>query len=64
GYDLALRSQQYASARARENITATWYAEWDRFTQQRIQEALLRQTTPHAALEASAKKAQELKRNS
>jgi len=64
GYDLALRSQQYGSARARENITATWYAEWDRFTQQRVQEALLRQTTPRAALEASAKKAQELKRNS
>ncbi len=64
GYDLALRSQQYGSARARENVTATWYSEWDRFTQQQVQQALLRQITPQQALTASANKAQALKKNS
>ena len=63
GYDLALRSQHTGSARARENVTATWYSEWDRFTQQQVQQALLRQITPQQALTASANKAQALKKN-
>lgn len=63
GYDLNVRSQQYGSAKARENIGAPWYADWDRFTQQQIQNALLRQIKPEAALAASAKKAQELKKS-
>lgn len=62
GYDLDVRSHQYANAKARENIGAPWYADWDRFTQQQIQNALLRQIKPEAALAASAKKAQELKK--
>lgn len=61
GYDLDVRAQQYGSARARENIKAPWYNEWDRFTQQQIQTALLRQVTPKEALGASAERARELK---
>ena len=61
GYDLEVRSQQYGSARERENIKAPWYDEWDRFTQQQIQNALLRQVTPKEALSASAERARELK---
>ena len=61
GYDLDIRSQQYGSARARENIKAPWYNEWDRLTQQQIQNALLRQVTPKEALTASAEEAKKLK---
>jgi multiple sugar transport system substrate-binding protein len=63
GYDLEVLRQQFANSRARENINATWYSEWDRFTQQQIQSALLRQVKPAEALAASAKKAQDLKRS-
>jgi multiple sugar transport system substrate-binding protein len=63
GFDLSVLAQQVATARSRENIKATWYNEWDRFTQQQIQNALLRQVTPRQALENSAKKAVELKKN-
>src|SRR5262249_24593847 len=62
GYDLEVRGQQYGNARARDNIAAPWYADWDRFTQQQIQNALLQQVKPRDALLASAKKAQELKK--
>jgi len=62
GYDPEIRGQQYATAKARENIKATWYNEWDRFTQAQIQNALLRNVKPLEALQASAKKAQELKK--
>jgi multiple sugar transport system substrate-binding protein len=61
-YDREVLKQQVATARARENIGAPWYAEWDRFTQQQIQNALLRQIKPMDALAASAKKAQDLKK--
>jgi len=64
GYDPDLRAQQYSSAKARENIKAPWYNEWDRFTQAQVQNALLRQAKPLEALQASAKKAQELKKAS
>ncbi|MFI4986403.1 MAG: extracellular solute-binding protein [Alphaproteobacteria bacterium] len=63
GYDLEVRSHQYSTARARENISASWYSDWDRFTQQQIQNALLRQIKPKEALAASARKAQELKKS-
>jgi multiple sugar transport system substrate-binding protein len=63
GYDLEVLRQQFANSRARENINATWYSEWDRFTQQQIQSALLRQVKPAEALAASAKKAQDLKKS-
>ena len=46
GYDLEVLRQQFGNAHARENIRATWYSEWDRFTQQQIQSALLRQIKP------------------
>lgn len=62
GYEPAIFQQQMAHARTRENISTTWYTEWDRFTQQQIQAVLMRQTTPLAALTASAKKAQQLKK--
>jgi multiple sugar transport system substrate-binding protein len=62
GYDRDVLKQQIAAARARENIAATWYSEWDRFTQQQIQNTLLRQIKPQDALAASAKKAQDLKK--
>jgi multiple sugar transport system substrate-binding protein len=63
-YDLAVRSQQYGSAQARDNIGASWYSDWDRFTQQQIQNVLLRQTKPLEALQASADKARALKKSS
>jgi len=62
GWDLEVRSQQYGAARARTNVKAPWYNEWDRFTQQQIQNALLKKATPHDALTASAKKAVELRK--
>ena len=62
GYDLEVRSQQYATAQMRENISSPWYSEWDRFTQEQIQNVLLQQTKPQAALEASAAKARALKK--
>lgn len=62
GYDLDVLRQQVANARARENVAAPWYSEWDRFTQQQIQNVLLRQIKPEAALAASAEKAKELKK--
>jgi multiple sugar transport system substrate-binding protein len=62
GYDPEIRAQQYATAKARENIKATWYNDWDRFTQAQIQNALLRKVKPLEALQASARKAQELKK--
>jgi multiple sugar transport system substrate-binding protein len=63
GYDLAVLRQQYGAARARENIGAPWYSDWDRFTQQQVQSVLLRQIKPQQALEASAQKARDLKKN-
>ncbi len=63
GYDLDVLRQQFANSRSRENISATWYSEWDRFTQQQIQSALLRQVKPAEALAASAKKAGDLKKS-
>lgn len=63
GYDLDILHQQTVAARARENIAAPWYSEWDRYTQQQIQNALLRQIKPRDALVASADKARELKKN-
>ena len=62
GWDLDVRSQQYGTARARTNIKAPWYNEWDRFTQQQIQNALLKKGSPRDALTASAKKAGDLKK--
>ena len=62
GYDLGVRAQQYATAQMRENIATSWYSDWDRFTQQQIQNVLLGETKPEAALEASAAKARALKK--
>lgn len=63
GYDLQVLRQQYGAARARENIGAPWYSDWDRFTQQQVQSVLLRQIKPQQALEASARKARDLKKS-
>jgi hypothetical protein len=62
GWDLEVRSQQYATARSRTNIKAPWYNEWDRFTQQQVQNALLRKATPRDALTASANRARDLRK--
>jgi multiple sugar transport system substrate-binding protein len=62
GYDRDVLKQQVGTARARENIAAPWYNEWDRFTQQQVQNALLRRIKPQEALLASANKARELKK--
>jgi hypothetical protein len=48
----------------RENISSPWYSQWDRFTQEQIQNVLLQQIKPQAALEASAAKARALKKQS
>ncbi|MEP6701548.1 MAG: extracellular solute-binding protein [Betaproteobacteria bacterium] len=63
GYEFDILHQQFKTAQVRENVLTSWYAEWDRFTQQQIQNVLLRQIKPAAAMAASAKKAQELKKN-
>jgi multiple sugar transport system substrate-binding protein len=63
GYDIDVLRQQYANARARENISASWYSDWDRFTQQQVQGVLLGQIKPQQALEASAQKARALKKS-
>jgi multiple sugar transport system substrate-binding protein len=63
GYDFDVLRQQTNNARARENINTTWYFEWDRYTQTQIQNVLLRQIKPEAALAASAKKALDLKKS-
>ena len=62
GWDLDIRSQQYGTARARTNIKAPWYNDWDRFMQQQIQNALLRKGSPRDALVGGAAKARELKK--
>lgn len=62
GYDRDVLKQQVGAARARENISAPWYNEWDRFTQQQIQNTLLRRIKPQEALTASANKARDLKK--
>jgi multiple sugar transport system substrate-binding protein len=62
GWDLDVRSQQYGAARSRQNIKAPWYNDWDRFTQQQIQNALIRKASPRDALVASANKARELRK--
>ena len=64
GYDRDVLKQQVGTARARENISAPWYNEWDRFTQQQIQNTLLRRIKPQDALMASANKARDLKKSS
>jgi len=61
--DIKLMAEQTKSARARQNIKAPWYNEWDRYTQQQIQEALLRKITPREALANSARKTEELKKD-
>jgi multiple sugar transport system substrate-binding protein len=63
GYDIDVLRQQYGTARARENISASWYSDWDRFTQQQVQGVLLGQIKPQQALEASAQKARALKKS-
>ena len=60
--DPLLRSEQYTHSSARENIKAPWYNEWDRYTQQQVQEALLKRIDPRKALENSATRARDLKR--
>ncbi len=62
GWDLEVRSQQYATARARTNIKAPWYNDWDRYTQQQVQNALVKKVSPRDALTASANKARELRK--
>jgi multiple sugar transport system substrate-binding protein len=62
GYDREVLKQQVGTARARENISAPWYNEWDRFMQQQIQNTLLRRIKPQDALMASANKARDLKK--
>ncbi len=62
GYDIDILHHQFKTAQVRENVSTTWYAEWDRFTQQQIQNVLLRTIKPADAMAASAKKAQELKK--
>jgi len=60
GWNLEVRSQQYATARARTNIKAPWYNDWDRYTQQQVQNALVKKMSPRDALLASANKARDL----
>ena len=63
GYDLDVLRHQLATAQVRENVLTSWYAEWDRYTQQQIQSALLRQIKPAEAMANSAKKARDLKKS-
>jgi multiple sugar transport system substrate-binding protein len=60
--DIKLMADQYKMARTRQNIKEPWYNDWDRYTQQQVQEALLRKITPREALANSARKTDELRK--
>lgn len=60
--DAKVFSEMALAAKARENIKAPWFSEWDSFNQARLQEALLKKTKPRDALAASAKKAEDLRK--
>jgi hypothetical protein len=53
--------EQKMVARSRKGVKAPWFPEWDDFTQGKIQEAILGQIEPEAALVESSDKWNELK---
>lgn len=59
--DATLASKQAATAKELQALSATWYPTWSKFNQQQLQEAVLGQKTPRAALTDSANKAIALK---
>jgi multiple sugar transport system substrate-binding protein len=59
--DVELLKQQRLVARTRKCANAPWFVEWDAFTQGKIQEAILDQVEPEAALQASKDKWNQLK---
>jgi multiple sugar transport system substrate-binding protein len=58
--DPDLANQQTRLATRQEALDAPWFAEWQVFNQQQIQEAVLGKATPEAAMKASADKARSL----
>ncbi len=62
GFNVDIYENQQKTARVKENVSATWYTEWDLYTQEQVQLALLRRVSAKEALRASAKKAQDLKK--
>jgi multiple sugar transport system substrate-binding protein len=59
--DLEQLKEQKMVARSRKGVKAPWFPEWDDFTQGKIQEAILGQIEPEAALVESSDKWNELK---
>lgn len=60
--DQALAAKQAATAKELQALSASWYPTWNTFNQQQLQEAVLGQKTPRAALTDSANKAIALKK--
>ena len=58
--DPDIANQQTRLATRQEALDAPWFAEWQVFNQQQIQEAVLGKATPEAAMKASADKARSL----
>lgn len=62
GDQTSLVSAHQALAKPRQGLKTTWYAQWDAFFQQSIQDVIALKTSPADALKASAKKARDLKK--
>jgi hypothetical protein len=62
GNRLDLVQKQLAIGKPREGLKTSWFAEWDKFNQVQVQNAVLGKVTPTEALTQSANKARELKK--
>jgi multiple sugar transport system substrate-binding protein len=60
--NVELFAQQSTGARLRQGINEQWFAEWESYNQQQIQNALLRKVSPKDALAESGRKLEDLKK--
>jgi multiple sugar transport system substrate-binding protein len=60
--DVSLFEKQGQTARIRQGLNEKWFAEWEVFNQQQIQNAILKQISPKDALAESARKLDEIKK--
>jgi multiple sugar transport system substrate-binding protein len=63
GDQTKLVSDHQALAKPRQGLKTTWYAQWDAFNQQVLQDVVALKSSPADALKASAKKARDLKKS-
>jgi multiple sugar transport system substrate-binding protein len=62
GDQLPLVTAQQALAKPRQGLKTTWFAQWDAFNQQTLQDVVAGKTSASDGLKASAKKARDLKK--